>query len=161
MHREDGQQFDIVEACDIIFGDLSDHVKYRVLKFYNPSDRLKDIEKNLKQVAREEKYKSNEAIQAEKEKLKQDEGYKQRVAWFVRNAKKNMKKVMEARKLAEEQERAEPNLKQNENNDNVQIILKKDKPQTQDLNKSNNLSRSVNQTQISALNDTDSHGHGD
>ena len=62
MHREDGQQFDIVEACDIIFGDLSDHVKYRVLKFYNPSDRLKDIEKNLKQVAREEKYKSNEAI---------------------------------------------------------------------------------------------------
>jgi hypothetical protein len=39
MHRETGDKYDVVEACDLIFGDLSAHVKYRVLKLYNPNDR--------------------------------------------------------------------------------------------------------------------------
>jgi hypothetical protein len=61
MVYEDGPKYDISEACDIIFGDLSSHVKFRVLKFYNPDDRLKALKKEKKGLERAAAFLGNEA----------------------------------------------------------------------------------------------------
>lgn len=53
LDRKEGEyKYDIAEACDLIFGDLSNHVKYRVLGFYSPEDAQKQIDKMKKGAAR-------------------------------------------------------------------------------------------------------------
>ena len=98
MHRKEGYQYDIVEACDLIFGDLSSYVKYRVLGFYSPEDRQREIEKQRKGAASVAKFFANdkagqERLEKKRKQLEEEEAYKKRVAWFVRNARKNMLEV--------------------------------------------------------------------
>jgi hypothetical protein len=54
LHRKEGSKIEIDWACDIILGDLSDHVKYKILKLYNVKAGEKKVNKALKLLAEAE-----------------------------------------------------------------------------------------------------------
>lgn len=43
MHGQDGKQYSIIDACDVVLGDLSTHVIDEVLKVKRPSLNLNKL----------------------------------------------------------------------------------------------------------------------
>ena len=79
--------YDTQRSCDIVFGDQSDYIKYKLLGFYNPNTTI-PAKNEAKAVMQEiQRYGSKEDVKKQRQtidRLEREHQFKHKVSRFVR-----------------------------------------------------------------------------